>query len=217
MVVETKKILDPKIKVHATCVRVPVFVGHAESVNLEFTQEISEDEAREALRAAPGITVLDDRGDGGYVTPKESAGEDDVYVSRIRQDPTIDNGISMWVVSGQPAQRCRTEHGTNRRNADRSVYGESRRIVRSFLIKTKALPWDSGFGIFGQRFFLCFLVDGQRRDACMNIAYQRDHIEFCKRVFRRMNARALHNGRCAGQALIRRMSSGVKTAKRGTQ
>lgn len=99
MVVETKKILDPAIKVHATCVRVPVFIGHAEAVNLQFAQEISEDEARAALRSAPGITVLDDRGDGGYVTPKESAGEDDVYVSRIRQDPTIDNGISLWVVS----------------------------------------------------------------------------------------------------------------------
>lgn len=99
MVVETKKILDPAIKVHATCVRVPVFVGHAEAVNLQFAQEISEAEARDALREAPGITVLDDRGDGGYVTPKECAGEDEVYVSRIRQDPTIDNGISLWVVS----------------------------------------------------------------------------------------------------------------------
>ena len=99
MVVETKKILDPKIKVHATCVRVPVFVGHAESVNLEFAQEISEDEAREVLRDAPGITVLDERVDAGYVTPKDCAGEDDVYISRIRQDPTVDNGISMWVVS----------------------------------------------------------------------------------------------------------------------
>lgn len=99
MVVETKKILDPKIKVHATCVRVPVFVGHAEAVNLEFANEIDEDTARAVLRAAPGITVLDDRGDGGYVTPKECAGEDDVYVSRVRTDPTVDNGLSLWVVS----------------------------------------------------------------------------------------------------------------------
>ncbi len=99
MVVETKKILDPKIKVHATCVRVPVFVGHAEAVNLEFANEIDEDTARAVLRSAPGITVLDDRGDGGYVTPKECAGEDDVYVSRVRTDPTVDNGLSLWVVS----------------------------------------------------------------------------------------------------------------------
>ncbi len=99
MVVETKKILDPKIKVHATCVRVPVFVGHSEAVNLEFADEIDEDAARAVLRAAPGITVLDDRADGGYVTPKESAGEDDVYVSRVRTDPTVDNGLCLWVVS----------------------------------------------------------------------------------------------------------------------
>lgn len=99
MVVETKKILDPSIKVHATCVRVPVFIGHAEAVNLEFAREIDEDTVRRALQRAPGITVVDDRVDGGYVTPKDCAGEDDVYVSRIRIDPTIDNGLSMWVVS----------------------------------------------------------------------------------------------------------------------
>ena len=99
MVVETKKILDPTIKLHATCVRVPVFVGHAEAVTMEFAKSIDEDMARAALRNAPGITVIDERVDGGYVTQKECAGEDDVYVSRIRVDPTVDNGLSMWVVS----------------------------------------------------------------------------------------------------------------------
>jgi aspartate-semialdehyde dehydrogenase len=99
MVVETKKILDPKIAVVATCVRVPVFVGHAEAVNVEFEKPISVEEAREALAEAPGIVVVDEREDGGYMTPKEATGEDAVYVSRIRQDPTVQNGISMWVVS----------------------------------------------------------------------------------------------------------------------
>jgi aspartate-semialdehyde dehydrogenase len=94
MVVETKKILDPAIKVHATCVRVPVFIGHAEAINLEFDSPISEDEAREALAAAPGVVVVDRRADEGYVTPLESVGEDAVYVSRIRSDPTIENGLS---------------------------------------------------------------------------------------------------------------------------
>jgi aspartate-semialdehyde dehydrogenase len=99
MVVETKKILDPKIQVHATCVRVPVFVGHAESVNVEFESPISVDEARAALRDALGVVVLDERDDGGYVTPKEATGEDAVFVSRIREDPTVENGLAMWVVS----------------------------------------------------------------------------------------------------------------------
>jgi aspartate-semialdehyde dehydrogenase len=99
MVVETKKILDPAIKVHATCVRVPVFIGHAEAINLEFDSPISEDEAREALAAAPGVVVVDRRADEGYVTPLESVGEDAVYVSRIRSDPTIENGLSLWVVA----------------------------------------------------------------------------------------------------------------------
>jgi aspartate-semialdehyde dehydrogenase len=99
MVVETKKILDPAIKVHATCVRVPVFIGHAEAVNLEFDGPISEEEARAALAAAPGVVVVDHRADEGYVTPQEAAGEDPVYVSRIRSDPTIENGLSLWVVS----------------------------------------------------------------------------------------------------------------------
>jgi aspartate-semialdehyde dehydrogenase len=99
MVVETKKILDPAIKVHATCVRVPVFIGHAEAVNLEFDSPISEDEAREALAAAPGVVVVDRRADEGYVTPLESVGEDAVYVSRRRSEPTIENGLSLWVIA----------------------------------------------------------------------------------------------------------------------
>jgi aspartate-semialdehyde dehydrogenase len=99
MVVETKKILDPSIKVHATCVRVPVFVGHAESINVEFDRPISADEARELLRDAPGVSVVDHRLDEGYVTPVEAAGEDSVFVSRLREDPTIDNGLAFWCVS----------------------------------------------------------------------------------------------------------------------
>jgi len=99
MVVETRKILDPDIQVTVTCVRVPVFVGHSEAVNLEFENPIDEDAARDALRAHPGITVIDHRVDEGYVTPQESAGEDPVYVSRIRRDPTVPNGLNLWVVS----------------------------------------------------------------------------------------------------------------------
>ena len=99
MVVETKKILDPSIKVTATCVRVPVFVGHSEAVNVEFEREISADEARNILREAPGVMVVDKREDGGYVTPVEAVGEYATYVSRIREDPTVDNGLNLWVVS----------------------------------------------------------------------------------------------------------------------
>lgn len=99
MVVETKKILDPAIKVSATCVRVPVFIGHAEAVTIECAHEIDENAAREALRSAPSVTVIDHRENGGYVTPQECAGEDAVYVSRIRNDPTTENGLSLWVVS----------------------------------------------------------------------------------------------------------------------
>ena len=99
MVVETKKILDPKIKLTATCVRVPVFVGHSEAVNVEFEREISADEARDILREAPGVMVVDKREDGGYVTPVEAVGEYATYVSRVRDDPTVDNGLSLWVVS----------------------------------------------------------------------------------------------------------------------
>lgn len=99
MAVETRKILDPDIALHATCVRVPVFVGHSEAVNIEFEKEIDEKTAREALRNFPGVVVVDHRANEGYVTPVESAGDDNVYVSRIRKDPTVKNGLAMWVVS----------------------------------------------------------------------------------------------------------------------
>ena len=99
MVVETKKILDPKIKVTATCVRVPVFISHSECVNLAFEKPISADEAREALRKAPGIVVLDRREPGGYITPVEAANDDPVFVSRIREDSTLENGLNLWVVA----------------------------------------------------------------------------------------------------------------------
>ena len=96
---ETKKILDPKIKLTATCVRVPVFVSHSEAVNIEFENPISADEARNILRTAPGCLVIDKREPGGYVTPYEAAGEDATYISRIREDVTVENGLEMWVVS----------------------------------------------------------------------------------------------------------------------
>jgi aspartate-semialdehyde dehydrogenase len=99
MVAETKKILDPKIKLVATCVRVPVFIGHSEAVNIEFEEPLSAEEAREILRDAPGCLVVDKREPGGYVTPHEAAGEDATYISRIREDPTVDNGLVLWVVS----------------------------------------------------------------------------------------------------------------------
>ncbi|HEY4135957.1 MAG TPA: aspartate-semialdehyde dehydrogenase [Alphaproteobacteria bacterium] len=99
MVVETKKILDPSILVNATCVRVPVFISHAEAVNIEFERPITADEARKALRGAPGVAVVDHRADEGYVTPVEATGEDLVYVSRIREDPTVENGLTIWVVA----------------------------------------------------------------------------------------------------------------------
>ena len=99
MAVETRKILDPDIAVTATCVRVPVFIGHAEAVNVEFERPLSEDRARSALRDAPGVIVVDHRADEGYVTPAEAAGEDAVYVSRIRRDPTVAHGLNLWVVA----------------------------------------------------------------------------------------------------------------------
>jgi aspartate-semialdehyde dehydrogenase len=99
MAVETRKILDPDIMVQATCVRVPVFIGHAEAVNVEFERPLSPDAARQLLRAAPGVVVLDHQADEGYVTPVEAAGEDPVYVSRIRTDPTAENALSLWVVA----------------------------------------------------------------------------------------------------------------------
>jgi aspartate-semialdehyde dehydrogenase len=99
MVAETKKIMDPSIKVTATCVRVPVFVGHSEAINVEFEDPIDAEEAREILREAPGVLVVDKREPGGYITPVECVGEYATYVSRIREDSTVDNGLSMWVVS----------------------------------------------------------------------------------------------------------------------
>ncbi len=99
MVVETKKILDPKIKVVATCVRVPVFVGHSEAISIEFENEISAKQAQSILREAPGVMLVDKREDGGYVTPVECVGEYATYVSRVREDPTVDNGLVIWVVS----------------------------------------------------------------------------------------------------------------------
>jgi aspartate-semialdehyde dehydrogenase len=99
MAVETRKVLDPDIAVSATCVRVPVFIGHAEAVNVEFAGPITEARARAALQNAPGIIVLDHRADEGYVTPAEAAGEDAVYVSRIRRDPTVPHGLSLWIVA----------------------------------------------------------------------------------------------------------------------
>jgi aspartate-semialdehyde dehydrogenase len=99
MAVETRKILDPDIVVFATCVRVPVFIGHAEAVTVEFERPITVAEARAALREAPGVQVLDTREDGGYITPAECAGEDAVFVSRIRKDPTVPNGLGFWCVA----------------------------------------------------------------------------------------------------------------------
>ncbi|MQW90256.1 aspartate-semialdehyde dehydrogenase [Sinorhizobium saheli] len=96
---ETKKMLDPKIKLTCTAVRVPVFIGHSESVNIEFENELTADEAREILREAPGCLVVDKHENGGYVTPYECAGEDATYISRIREDATVENGLNMWIVS----------------------------------------------------------------------------------------------------------------------
>ena len=99
MVVETKKIMDPKIKVAATCVRVPVFVGHSEAINIEFEKELSAEDAQRILREAPGVMLVDKREDGGYVTPIECVGEYATYISRVRDDSTVENGLALWCVS----------------------------------------------------------------------------------------------------------------------
>ncbi|TKD50738.1 aspartate-semialdehyde dehydrogenase [Sphingomonas baiyangensis] len=99
MVVETKKILDPKVKVVATCVRVPVFVGHSEAIHVEFEREISAEEAQKLLREAPGVMLVDKREDGGYVTPVECVGDFATFVSRVREDSTVENGLAFWCVS----------------------------------------------------------------------------------------------------------------------
>ncbi|MGB8624065.1 MAG: aspartate-semialdehyde dehydrogenase [Paracoccaceae bacterium] len=99
MVAETKKIVDPSIKLTATCVRVPVFVGHAEAINIEFEEFLDEDEARDILRESPGLMVVDKREDGGYITPVECVGDFATFISRIRQDSTIENGLNLWCVS----------------------------------------------------------------------------------------------------------------------
>jgi len=99
MMAETKKIVDPKIKLTATCVRVPVFIGHSESVNIECEKPVDADEAREILRKAPGLLVIDKRENGGYMTPHEAAGDDATYISRIREDATVENGLAFWCVS----------------------------------------------------------------------------------------------------------------------
>jgi aspartate-semialdehyde dehydrogenase len=99
MLVETKKILDPRIKLTATCVRVPVFVGHSEAVNIELEKPLSAEDAREILRTAPGVLVVDKREPGGYVTPVEAAGEFATFVSRIREDATVEHGLALWIVA----------------------------------------------------------------------------------------------------------------------
>ncbi|MFZ9395471.1 MAG: aspartate-semialdehyde dehydrogenase [Erythrobacter sp.] len=99
MTVETKKILDPRIKLSATCVRVPVFVGHSEAVSIEFENEISAKQAQDILREAPGVMLVDKREDGGYITPIECVGDGATYVSRVREDPTVENGLTLWCVS----------------------------------------------------------------------------------------------------------------------
>ena len=131
MVVETKKILDPKIKVTATCVRVPVFVGHSEAVNIEFENEISAPTRRASiLREAPGVMVVDKREDGGYVTPVECVGDYATFVSRIREDPTVENGLSPVGGQRQSAQGRGAERGPDRRTARPPALAESGLISR---------------------------------------------------------------------------------------
>ncbi len=124
MAAETKKIMGPDIQVSATCVRVPVFVGHAESINLEFARPLSVDQARAALKRAPGVTVIDHRIDEGYVTPAECTGEDMVFVSRLRRDPTLRNGLNMWVVADNL-----------RKGAALNTVQIAEKLIESYLVK----------------------------------------------------------------------------------
>lgn len=99
MVAETQKILDPNIELTATCVRVPVFVGHSEAINIEFEEPVDENRARDVLRESPGLMVVDKREDAGYITPLECVGDFATFISRIRKDPTVENGLNIWCVS----------------------------------------------------------------------------------------------------------------------
>ena len=134
MVAETKKIMDTRIKVTATCVRVPVFVGHSEAINIEFEEFLDEDEAREILRIAPGILVVDKREDGGYVTPVECVGDYATFISRIRQDSTIENGLNLWCVSDNlrkgAALKCRSDR-RDPRQPGAEKRAEARRLLNS--------------------------------------------------------------------------------------
>src|SRR6202030_1734081 len=121
MMVETKKILDPKIKLTATCVRVPVFIGHSEAVNVEFEQPITVDEAHEILRTAPGCLVIDKHEPGGYATPHECAGEDATYISRVREDATVENGLAFWWVSDNLGKRAGSRAVRHAEEADRQA------------------------------------------------------------------------------------------------
>ena len=139
MVVETKKILDPKIKVHATCVRVPTFIGHGEAVNLELEQPLDEHEARALLSAAPGILVIDRREAGGYVTPKEVTGQDPVFVSRVRTDPDGRERALDVDRQRQPAQGRRAQRRADRRGADQGLH------LRACALLLVSGGWERGF------------------------------------------------------------------------
>ena len=128
MSVETRKILDPDIRLVATCVRVPVFIGHSEAVNVEFEGPISVPEARAAFRSMPGLRVMDTREDGGYATQLDCQGEDETYVSRIRKDSTVEHGAVVLGGERQSAERCGAERGADRRDADRA--GDARQQGR---------------------------------------------------------------------------------------
>jgi aspartate-semialdehyde dehydrogenase len=139
MMAETKKILDPKIKLTATCVRVPVFVGHSEAVNVEFEEPITAAEARKILREAPGLLVVDKREPGGYVTPVECVGDYATFVSRIREDQTIDNGLSFC---GSDNLRRRTQHGADRRHHQPRVRPDASRS--SSPVSPRPVPGEAG-------------------------------------------------------------------------